>query len=131
MLDATGEEVRRQLRGCLVAKDFDTWIAPLRATTWEDGELVVEVPSIFGLDWIREHYNEEFARALETVAGKPANLKLVVNRALEARQIARRPLLPADTRPAKRRAPESRCRFVTLVVGERNQAAVKAARAFA
>src|SRR5262249_61743305 len=128
MLDAIWEEVRRQLRGGLVAKDFDTWIAPLRATAWEDGELVVEVPSIFGLDWIREHYNEVFARTLEAAAGKPASLKLVVNRALEARPTARRPLLPADSRPANRRATESRCTFATFVVGKSNQVAFEAAR---
>ena len=44
MLDAVWGEVRRQLRACLFAKDFDTWIAPLRATASEEGELTVEVP---------------------------------------------------------------------------------------
>ena len=44
MLDAIWGEVRRQLRACLLAKDFDTWIAPLRAIAWEAGELTMEVP---------------------------------------------------------------------------------------
>ena len=55
MLDAVWGEVRRQLRACLFAKDFDTWIAPLRATCFEAGELTIEVPSVFRLEWIREH----------------------------------------------------------------------------
>jgi chromosomal replication initiator protein len=128
MLDAIWGEVRRQLRGCLVAKDFDTWIAPLRATEWEAGELTVEVPSIFGLDWIREHYHEALTRAIETVAGKPASVRLVVNRALEAHPPARRSLLRAETRPVKHRVPESRCTLETFVVGKSNQVAFEAAR---
>src|SRR5262249_18754731 len=128
MLDAIWGEVRRQLRGCLVAKDFDTWIAPLRATDWEAGELTVEVPSIFGLDWIREHYHEALTRALATAAGKPASLRLVVNRALEARPPARRSLVRAPARPIKQRVPESRSTFETFVVGKSNQVAFEAAR---
>ena len=128
MLDAIWGEVRRQLRACLLAKDFDTWIAPLRATAWEAGELTVEVPSSFSLDWIRGHYHEALTRSLETAAGRPAGLKLVVNRDLEVRPPSRRPPLAAEKRPAKERVVESRCTFETFVVGESNQVAFEAAR---
>src|SRR5262249_8963559 len=103
MLDAIWEEVRGQLRARLLAKDFDTWIAPLRATVWEDGELTIEVPSTFSLDWIRAHHQEALLRALETAAGNPAKLKLVVNRSLETRAPARHSVLRAGTRPVKSR----------------------------
>lgn len=128
MLDAVWGEVRRQLRACLLAKDFDTWIAPLRATAWEAGELTVEVPSSFSLDWIRGHYHEALTRSLETAAGSPAGLKLVVNRDLEVRPPSRRPPLAAEKRPVKERVVESRCTFATFVVGKSNQVAFEAAR---
>jgi chromosomal replication initiator protein len=129
MLDAIWEEVRGQLRARLLAKDFDTWIAPLRATAWEAGELTVEVPSAFGLEWIRSHYADAFGRALSASAGRPANLKLVVNRALEAQPGARCPALRAEPRPPRDSDPDSRCTFETFVVGRSNQVAFEAARA--
>jgi len=128
MLDAIWGEARRQLRACLLAKDFDTWIAPLRATAWEAGELTVECPSSFSLDWIREHYHEALTRSLETAAGSPAGLKLVINRDLEVRRPSRRPPLAAEKRPVKEGVVESRCTFATFVVGKSNQVAFEAAR---
>ena len=129
MLDTIWEEARRQLRARLVAKDFDTWIAPLRATAWEAGELTLEVPSAFGLEWIRNHYWDALGRALEVATGAPARLKLVVNRALEAQPPARRTVLRAEARPARTLAADSRYTFDTFVVGASNQVAFEAARA--
>jgi chromosomal replication initiator protein len=129
MLEAIWEEVRGQLRAGLLAKDFDTWIAPLRAIAWEAGELTVEVPSTFGLEWIRGHYSGALARALDAAAGSPSRLKLVVNRALEAQPGARRPTLRADARPTRSVEADPRCTFATFVVGKSNQVAFEAARA--
>ena len=134
MHDAIWEEARRRLRAELPAKDYDIWIAPLRATVWADGELTVEVPSSFGLDWIRGHLLEGVGRVLEAAAGAPVRLKLVVNRALEAQQPARRTVRraePAASSPpaAEKPATESRCTFDSFVVGETNRVAYEAARA--
>ena len=74
MLEAIWEEVRRQLRAGLLAKDFDTWIAPLRAMAWEADELTLEVPSAFGFEWIRSHHWEALTGALDVSAGRPARL---------------------------------------------------------
>jgi chromosomal replication initiator protein len=130
MLDAVWGEVRRQLRACLFAKDFDTWIAPLRATCFEAEELTIEVPSAFSFEWIREHYLDALTQAIEGAAGPGTRLKLVVNRALEAGPPARRPLrrapmLPVDGMPP----PAPRCTFETFVVGRSNEVAWRGARA--
>src|SRR4030095_8530249 len=102
MLDAIWEEVRRQLRACLVAKDFDTWIASLRASAWEGEELTLEVPSTCALEWIRSRYWDALNRAVEVATGGPARLKLVVNRALEPQPPARPTVLrAAPTRPRR------------------------------
>ncbi len=129
MLEAIWEGVRGQLRAGLLAKDYDTWIAPLRAIAWNTDELTVEVPSAFGLDWIRSHHAEAFGRALETVAGHPARLRLVVNRALETEPAVRRPPLRAAARPTQRIRTDPRCTFATFVVGTSNQVAFEASRA--
>src|SRR4029434_3508365 len=101
MLEAIWEEVRGQLRADLLAKDFDTWIAPVRAIAWQSDELTIEVPSAFGLEWIRKHYIDEFGAALDAAAGRPSRLKFVVNRALEATPVARWPVLRAPARSTR------------------------------
>ena len=130
MLDAVWGEVRRQLRACLFAKDFDTWIAPLRATCFEAGELTIEVPSAFGLEWLREHHLDALTQAVEGAAGQGTRLKLVVNRTLEAEAPARRPVRRAESAPLETVAlPTPRCTFDTFVVGRSNEVAWRGARA--
>src|SRR5262249_23543585 len=122
MLDAVWGEVRRQLRACLLAKDYDTWIAPLRATSFETGELTMEVPSAFGLEWIREHYLDVLTQAIEGTAGQGTRLKLVVNRTLEAEAPARRPVRRAESAPLDTVGlPTPRCTFESFVVGRSNE----------
>jgi chromosomal replication initiator protein len=128
MLDAIWGEVRRQLRARLVAKDFDTWIASLRAIAWQGGELTLEVPSTFGLEWIRSHHWDALNRALEVATGEPARVKLVVNRSLEAQPPARRTVLRAEARPPRGAVADPRCTFETFVVGASNQVAFQAVR---
>jgi len=130
MLDAVWGEVRRQLRACLFAKDFDTWIAPLRATCFEAGELTIEVPSAFSLEWIREHYLDALTQAIEGVAGPGTRLRFVVNRALEAGPPPRRPPRRAEALPVESSpSPAPRCTFETFVVGRSNEVAWRGARA--
>jgi len=129
MLDAIWEEVRRQLRACLVAKDFDTWIASLRASAWAGEELTLEVPSTFALEWIRSHHWDALNRAVEVATGGPARLKLVVNRALEPQPPARRTVLRAEPRPPRGAVADPRCTFETFVVGASNEVAFRAVRA--
>ncbi len=130
MLDAVWGEMRRQLRACLFAKDFDTWIAPLRATCFEAGELTIEVPSAFSLEWIREHYLDALTQATEGAAGHGTRLRFVVNRALEAGPPPRRPLRRAEALPVESTpSPAPRCTFESFVVGRSNEVAWRGARA--
>ena len=117
----------------LPAKDYDIWIAPLRATNWVDGELTVEVPSTFGLDWVRSQLRDVVTTAVEEAAGTAARLKLLVNRALEAPTPPRRTVrrAGAEAKPPARQlsAAASRSTFDSFVVGDSNRVAYEAARA--
>ena len=130
MLDAIWEEVRRQLRACLVAKEFDTWIVPMRAVAWQGGELTLEVPSTFALEWIRSHHWDVLNGAAAVATRAPACVKLVVNRALEAQPPTRRTVLRAEARTARttESVADPRCTFESFVVGESNKVAFEAAR---
>jgi chromosomal replication initiator protein len=129
MLEVIWEGVRGQLRADLLAKDFDTWIAPVRAIAWQNDELTIEVPSAFGLEWIRRHYIDVFGAAIDAAAGRPSRLKFVVNRALEAAPVVRRPVLRAAARPARLIRADPHCTFTSFVVGRSNRVAFEAARA--
>src|SRR4030095_11494650 len=109
MVEAIWEGVRGQLRADLLAKDFDTWIAPVRAIAWQNDELTIEVPSTFGLEWIRSHYIDVFGAALVAAAGRPSRLRFVVNRALEAAPVVKRSVLRAGPRPARLIRADPRC----------------------
>lgn len=133
MHDAIWEEARRRLRTALPAKDYEVWIAPLRATSWTDGELTIEVPSPFGLDWVRSRHLDVVTTAVGEAAGTAARLKLLVNRALEAPTPVRRTVrrAGAEAKPAvgQQFLPASRSTFDSFVVGESNRVAYEAARA--
>lgn len=138
MVDTIWVAAQQQLRSSLSDKDFDTWIAPLRAVGWQDGELTVEVPSEFARDWLREHHKSLIERALGQVSGCSGVLRFVVNRDLQAPALPpRREPLPArrDVQPAtSRREPTAsprpaRYTFDSFVVGASNRLAYDGARA--
>jgi chromosomal replication initiator protein len=130
MVDAVWVDVRRQLRASLRAKDFETWILPLRATTFDDGELTIEAPSDFVLDWVRDNHLGVLQDAVDTAAEMPTRIRLVVNRILAEETAPRR--RHGTIRVEERPAPVStttRCTFESFVVGRSNLVAYEAARA--
>src|SRR5438874_917471 len=130
MVDTIWREARRLLGAELSAKDFETWVEPLRATGWSDGELTVEVPSGFFRERLKErHLVRRLERALEQATGTPATVLLQVNRALDvpARHAAVVQAAPA-VRPKRPPASPRGYTFDTFVVGASNQVAFAAAQ---
>ena len=130
MVDTIWGEARRLLGAELSAKDFETWVEPLRATGWSDGELTVEVPSGFFRERLKErHLVRRLERALEQATGGPATVLLQVNRALDvpARHAAVVQAAPA-VRPKRPPASPRGYTFDTFVVGASNQVAFAAAQ---
>jgi chromosomal replication initiator protein len=127
MLDTIWREAQRRLRGGLPEKDFETWIEPLRAAGWANGELTIETPSAFARDWLRRHFMGALERAVTEASGAPAVVTLMVNRALDVRSTGLR-LRPG---PKERTTPvvPPRHTFDNFVVGASNQVAFGAARA--
>jgi chromosomal replication initiator protein len=128
MVDAIWLEVRRRLQGSIPEKDYDTWIRPVQATRWADGELTLETPSGFFRDWLRRHFLPALEALVEEVSGGPARVAVVVNRALDvpARRAEPVAVVPVEA-GAGARASE-RYTFDTFVVGESNRIAYGAAR---
>ena len=90
MLDTIWREARRRIRGEVPEKDYETWIEPLRAGSWESGVLTLEAPSGFFRDWLRRNFLAELEAAVRAAGGEQARVVLVVNRAIDVP--ARKPI---------------------------------------
>ncbi len=120
-------EARRRLRGELLDKDYDTWIAPLRAARWSADTLALEAPSGFARDWLRQHFLPALERAVTEASGAPATVLLLVNRELSIP--ARAGAFPGHRAAYATNGAPSRYTFDNFVVGESNRVAYGAARA--
>src|SRR5216110_2680501 len=127
MLDTIWVEARRRLRGELLDKDYDTWIAPLRAARWSADTLTLEAPSGFARDWLRQYFLPAVERAVSEASGGRATVLLLVNRELSVP--ARAGALPARRAERATNGAPSRYTFDNFVVGESNRVAYGAARA--
>ncbi len=126
MGDTIWLEACRRLRTVLSEQGFATWIAPLRAASWDGATLVLEVPSTFFRDWLTRHHLGAIEAALSEAAGGAVRVRLLVNRALAVRPAAETPPVARDATPSP--AP-GRYTFETFVVGASNEVAYRAARA--
>jgi len=133
MVDTVWRDVRGWLRERLVARDFDTWITPIHAGRWADGELVLEVGSGFVADWLRMRFLADLEAGVRAVVGGDARVRVVENPALAEPRPERRPPRAAGAlsqRPQGRsEGPSPLGRFETFVVGASNRVAYEAARA--
>jgi len=127
MPDTIWVEAQRRLRGELLDKDYETWIAPLRAARWFADTLTLEAPSGFARDWLKHHFMPALERAVSETTGSRAAVVLLVNRELNVP--ARAGALPARRNERTGAAAPSRYTFDNFVVGESNRVAYGAARA--
>ncbi len=127
------EEVQRRLP---TPQAFDTWFQPMRPRVVSDAVLELEVPSLFFIEWIQQHYLEPLAESSLTVLGFRPAIRFTVAPELSVlpstRPLAEAgipPRAPSPPRPAPASAmpPEDgsglipRYTFGTFVVGGSNQ----------
>lgn len=126
--------VRERLQQTVSGQHFETWIAPLRASSWNGRCLTVQAPSAFFRDWVRRHHLQVIEAAALEVAGAGVTVEVEVNRALAASS-PRPEREPMKARPSRGRVPtavsavDPRYTFETFVVGTSNEVAWRAARA--
>lgn len=122
----------RVLEEQLPAKDYATWIVPIRPSGLEEGTATLQVPNGFFRDWVRQYFMRHLTDALTDASGQPYRVSLVVNSELGT------PAAPdVDGGTAKRTAAVGLGRVVgrlvpeytleNFVVGAANELAVQAA----
>src|SRR5262245_12068669 len=130
MVDRIWSEAQRQLRGALPGREYEFWIQPLRAVRWEGEELTLEVASDFARDWIAREHLSLVERAVALASGRPAQVRLAVNRQLTPMLPERRgPQRAPAAQPVPTEVAPARFSFETFVVGESNAVACRAAQA--
>ncbi|GAB4308431.1 MAG: chromosomal replication initiator protein DnaA [Candidatus Bipolaricaulota bacterium] len=128
----SAEEIWQQAKALLVKEippaSFAAWIDDARAKDIDEGNLVLEVPSLLAKGGIERRYRSLVERVVEDIAGRPLGLKI---------HVAERPLPSPSLDPRLARRyhgslplnPEYT--FDTFVQGKNSQLAFAAARAVA
>jgi len=149
-MELTAEEVWARIgekaKAAIPEHSYRTWVAAAHPIALSDGNLHLEVPSRFHVEWLEDKFGPILAHAAEQVAGRPLRIRVTCSEepipipmpTLELGPDAD-PLRPtaADARPAKRSVPvprpalNERYTFDRYVVGADNQLAAAACRAVA
>ena len=130
------------LRGVLDDHSYDNWFSQTRFESFEDGELVVEVPSRFFANWLREHYLEAISSSLREVIPDFRQVQFVPANDLPNTPLPETPVRSEPVRDAarlskrramnfrlKRRGFNQRYTFDRFVIGSGNRFAHAAAKA--
>ena len=131
-------ETLRVLEQRLPAKDYSTWIAPIRPSDIGNGAATLEVPNGFFRDWVRQYFMPQLTDALSGASGQPCRVSVVVNPALRTQDALELPF-EKPSRPPSPRMPGPRLigRLIpdhtleNFIVGAANAVAAEAARAVA
>jgi len=57
------------------AQSFKTWLEPTTGTSVKGNLLIVDVPNLFFVDWIEEHYHDMLMDALAVATGEKLSIK--------------------------------------------------------
>jgi chromosomal replication initiator protein len=121
--------VLERLRALVHPQSYSTWFEPTRLAAVGEGEIVVEGPNQFFVDWLEEHHLNALEDAVEQVLGRRPLIRFAVATGGEgAERIVRTPDRPArlSPRPETSSEPDGlnpRYTFAEFVVGPNSRLA--------
>jgi chromosomal replication initiator protein len=71
-------QVKQELQASLSKPTFETWIRPARCRQFSGGELLLEAPNSFAVNWLRRHYLERITQLASSLSGEPVRVSLEV-----------------------------------------------------
>lgn len=129
------ENVQRGLRRRLSKGQYDLWLAPLRFSSFDGGNLVLESPDKFIGAYVERHYRETIEEILAECGVTGGKLRLTVRSATPRRGAAREAAVPTRRQQRLPCVPENTSRlralnpkytFAMFMVGKSNMMAQSA-----
>jgi chromosomal replication initiator protein len=74
-------QVKQELQASLSKPTFETWIRPARCRQFHRGELRLEAPNSFAVNWLRRHYLARISELASGLCGEPVRVSLEVSEA--------------------------------------------------
>ncbi len=120
----TWKEVLSNISGKIPTQSFKTWLEPAKGASIRGNILTVDVPNMFFVDWIEEHYRKIIEIALLNIVGSEISIKFnPIERGIKPKKEKER-LYRIDSHNLQKRYT-----FKTFVVGSGNRFAHAAALA--
>ncbi|MCK4255821.1 chromosomal replication initiator protein DnaA [candidate division WOR-3 bacterium] len=120
----TWKEVLSNISGKIPPQSFKTWLEPAKGASIKGNILTVDVPNMFFVDWIEEHYRKIIEIALLNIVGSEISIKFnPIERGIKPKKEKER-LYRIDSHNLQKRYT-----FKTFVVGSGNRFAHAAALA--
>lgn len=129
----TWELAQDHLQRVLDEHSYKNWFSQTRYESYQDGELVVSVPSQFFADWLRDHYLDTVTESVRKVIPDFREVRFMPVPQSAGTIVEERPPAPRHTiaTPAPARGFSTRYTFERFVVGAGNRFAHAAAHAVA
>ena len=128
------EEILFLIESKMSRQGFDTWFAQSRLVSFDGSKMVIQVPTKFHRDWIREHHNEVLEEVIREVTKKET---IEIDFFVEPQEAPKKTAKPAkDEKKDVRQENTNLLRdrkytFDSFVVGPSNQFAHASAKAVA
>ncbi len=125
------EEILLLIENRVSKQGYDTWFSQSKLLSFDNGKMVVEVPSKFHRDWIKEHYGDSLNEIIKEITKREEiEIEFFVQpqQKKTAQQIKE---VKKEGREEKSSHLEKKYTFSTFVIGPSNQFAHAAARAVA
>ncbi|MHA1609370.1 MAG: DnaA ATPase domain-containing protein, partial [Candidatus Njordarchaeales archaeon] len=75
------EKAREELKKEIGEQQFNNWLAPIKAISFNNNQITLEVPNAFTSDWLKSHYLEKIKATLKRVSGREIGVEFSVGEA--------------------------------------------------
>lgn len=72
------EKAMKELKKEIGEQQFTNWLVPIKALSFNNNQLTLEVPNRFTSDWLKNHYSEKIKDTLRKVSGEEIEVEFSI-----------------------------------------------------